>query len=111
MPRLAARLALLALLFVGCVSPEDPPTNCDRACAAENACAGAKQYNCASLCDAIPEGCEEEHRAYWDCAFAHVDQACKSYLGPCGSEFTKWGLCIAFWCMVHPLDANCYYRK
>ncbi len=98
-------------LVVGCGGPE-APSNCVIACEADNACKGHTQYNCPSLCDAVPDSCAAEHTAYWDCAFAHRDQVCsRSYASACSSEFGSFAPCAAFWCLFHPLDAACYYLK
>lgn len=102
---------LLVLLIAGCGSGADPVTSsCLNACGAENACAGAKQQNCSSLCSARPSKCTSEFANYWTCAEAFPGEACSSY-PHCFDAFSKLSNCLFAYCIAYPLDAACYYRK
>ena len=103
--------ALLALFAAGCGAGGDPVTSsCLNACSAENACAGAKQQNCSSLCNARPSKCTSEFANYWTCAEGYPGEACSSY-PHCFDAFSKLSNCLFAYCFAYPLDAACYYRK
>jgi hypothetical protein len=104
-------VGLACLLFVGCGAAADPAiSSCRTACGTENSCAGAKQQNCNSLCDARPAKCTQEYADYWSCAEAHPSEACSSYKS-CTDVFAKLSSCIFAFCFAYPLDAACFYSK
>ncbi len=92
----------------GDLGGRDVDEDCLEACEAENACPGAEDTNCDGLCGAVPDDCRAEIAGYWDCAAAHLGEACDSYLS-CTSEFSELTVCVGAYCLLHPLDRDCYY--
>jgi hypothetical protein len=104
---LISTLALwMALAASGCGRPADPI--CMDACTAQNACPGRMQTDCGGVCGAVPQGCEMETPAFWNCADAHKSEACQSFPS-CSAEFAKYALCVELVCALRPFDSSCYY--
>ena len=97
---------VLIVPFLACGRPVD--SNCTKACNAQNGCPGNSQTNCSSLCGAVPRDCTSETPAYWNCAAAHLNEACQSFPS-CSSEFSSFAACVEISCLAYPTDPNCYY--
>jgi hypothetical protein len=104
---LARAMLLASVLLAACDSPDHAA--CLSACDAQNKCSGAKQTNCGGLCNAKPPDCSSEYTAYWTCAGSHLSEVCSPLTGTCADQFGKWSSCVTAFCLVNPLDSNCYY--